>query len=192
MSRSPSWSRLPRFRLGKKNGEGGKGKIDPGPTSSRARPTFPATSVKRVAKRTRDDGTSIRRSIGAPSWMAAERDGSGTTSRGELNEPNRISGLVWGRRAATLDCDVRDDYDVYEVLPHRAGFLHRTAPARLAERCVLDAREATRRGVGVASPSFNSIAMCIPLITGNIPARRGLGRSSTVCHSSVAFLQSFL
>lgn len=125
-----------------------------GSTSSRVRPSFPATSVK---GRPRHDGPetthSSRRSIGATAEPreVTERDGSGTTSRGKLNEPNRTeSSCLERRRAASLGCDVRDgydDYDVYEVLPHRAGSCprYRTAPARLAESCVLDAREASRR-----------------------------------------------
>lgn len=62
-------------------------------------------------------------SIGAQSREATERDGSGTTSRGKLN---RIVLSKEGEESS-LGSDVRDDYDVYEVLPHRAGSCRGTA-----------------------------------------------------------------
>lgn len=123
-----------------------------------------------------------------------ERDGSGTTSRGKLNwnptEPNVLS----KEGEPSLGYDVRDghdDYDVYEVFPPRRVLpRHRTAPARLwIAACSM--REATRRGVGVASPLFNSIATYIPLITGNIPPATALDDSQRLSFS-VLFCNLFV
>lgn len=103
------------------------------------------------------------------------RDDGDMTSPGKLNwnptrtEPNRT---VLSREGESLDCDVRDGprrlrrlRGVSRIAP---GPLHGACPAcgTLRVRCAT--REVTRRGVGIASPLFNSIATCISLITGNI------------------------
>jgi len=86
-------------------------------------------------------------------------DGSRQTERTEsscLEKESRLSAATSATTTMTTTSTRRS-----RIAP---GPRHRTAP---------DAREATRHGVGIASSLFNSIAMCIPLIT-SIPSAMAL------------------